>query len=76
MEIPSEMEVKYLLEIFEIRYDLHPTIFCTQYKQSEWHPRLGGGVMADAIMDRIVHNADTVDLGKVNMRELLARKPG
>ena len=30
--------------------------------------------MADAIMDRIVHNADTVDLGKVNMRELLARK--
>lgn len=39
-------------------------------------PRLGGGVMADAIMDRIVHNADTVDLGKVNMRELLARKPG
>ena len=37
---------------------------------------LGGGVMADAIMDRIVHNADTVDLGKVNMRELLARKPG
>ena len=38
VEIPSEMEVKYLLEIFEIRYDLHPTIFCTQYKQSEWHP--------------------------------------
>ena len=35
VEIPSEMEVKYLLEIFEIRYDLHPTIFCTQYKQSE-----------------------------------------
>ena len=76
VEIPSEMEVKYLLEIFEIRYDLYPTIFCTQYKQAEWHPRLGGGVMADAIMDRIVHNADTVDLGKVNMRELLARKQG
>ena len=76
VEIPSEMEVKYLLEIFEVRYDLYPTIFCTQYKQAEWHPRLGGGVMADAIMDRIVHNADTVDLGKVNMRELLARKSG
>lgn len=74
VEVPSEIEVKYLLEIFEIRYDLYPTIFCTQYKQAEWHPRLGGGVMADAIMDRIVHNSDTVDLGKVNMRELLARK--
>ena len=65
---------KYLLEIFETRYDLYPTIFCTQCKQAEWHPRLGSGVMADAIMDRIVYNADTVDLGKVNMRELLARK--
>ena len=74
VEIPSEMEVKYLLEVFEIRYDLYPTIFCTQYKQAEWHPRLGGGVMADAIMDRIVHNSDTVDLGKVNMRHFLARK--
>ncbi|MBQ5961137.1 MAG: ATP-binding protein [Firmicutes bacterium] len=74
VEIPSEVEVKYLLEIFEVRYDLHPTVFCTQYKQAEWHPRLGGGVMADAIMDRIVHNADTVDLGRVNMRALLTRK--
>lgn len=32
--------------------------------------------MADALMDRIVPNADTDDLGKVNMRELLARKQG
>ncbi len=75
VEVPSEMEVKFIMEVFEARYDLHPTIICTQYKQTEWHPRLGGGVMADAIMDRIVHNADTIDLGKTNMRELLARKP-
>lgn len=75
MEIPSEMEVKYLLEVFEICYDLYPTIFCTQCKQSEWYPRLGG-VIADAIMDWIVHNADTADLGRVNMRELLVRKLG
>ncbi len=31
-DIPSEKEQKYLLEIFEKRYDRWPTIFCTQYK--------------------------------------------
>ena len=72
LDIPSEKEVKYLLEIFEKRYDTWPTIFCTQYKQTEWHPRLGGGVIADAIMDRIVHNSETINSGTTNMRELLA----
>lgn len=73
LDTPSETEQKYLLEIFEKRYDLWPTIFCTQYKISEWHPRLGGGVLADAIMDRIVHNAIVVSSGKYNMREFMAK---
>ena len=30
LDIPSEIEVKYLLEIFERRYDQWPTIFCSQ----------------------------------------------
>ncbi len=73
VDIPSEREQHFLLEIFEKRYDQWPTIFCTQRKVSEWHPRLGGGVIADAIMDRIVHNSVTIDTGKINMRELLAQ---
>lgn len=77
LDIPSEKEVKYLLEIFEKRYDQWPTIFCSQYKTSEWHPRLGGGVIADAIMDRIVHNAEIINSGDRNMREFFsAKKPG
>lgn len=72
VDIPSEREVRFLLEIFEKRYDQWPTIFGTQYKTSEWHPRLGGGVIADAIMDRIVHNCMTINLGKANMRALFA----
>jgi len=75
LDIPSETEQKYLLEIFEKRYDMWPTIFCTQYKISEWHPRLGGGVLADAIMDRIVHNSIVISSGKYNMREFLAKNP-
>lgn len=71
-ELPSEREVRYFLELFEKRYDASPTIFCTQYKTSEWHPRLGGGVLADAICDRLIHGAEIINLGDFNMRKFLA----
>lgn len=74
LDIPSDVELKYLLEILEKRYDIWPTIFCTQYKISEWHPRLGGAVFADAIMDRIVHNSIVVSSGTYNMREFLSKQ--
>ena len=58
-----------LFELIERRYDESSTVFCTQYPKKDWHQRLGGGVHADAIMDRIVHNAVWVETGTVNMRE-------
>ena len=42
----------------------------------DWHARLRGGVHADAIMDRIVHNAIWLDSGEVNMRAKLSRLEG
>jgi hypothetical protein len=44
-------------------------VFCTQYAKKDWHQRLGSGVHADAIMDRIVHNTIWIDTGSHNMRE-------
>lgn len=64
-----EDDLKFLFEIIERRYDSGSTIYCTQFRQSDWHKRLGGGVHADAIMDRIVHNAVWFDTGQLNMRE-------
>ena len=58
-----------LLELMELRYGTASTVFCTQFKKKDWHPRLGSGVHADAIMDRIVHNAVWVDMGEANMRQ-------
>lgn len=60
-----------LLELMERRYDTNSTIFCTQFRRKDWHARLGGGVHADAIMDRIVHNAVWLESGELNMREKL-----
>ena len=44
-----------------------------QYRKEEWHARLGGAIHADAIMDRIIHNATWIKTGKMNMREYCAK---
>jgi DNA replication protein DnaC len=69
----SDEEQHFLLELIERRHDYSSTIFCTQYKKEDWHSRLGGGVHADAMMDRIVHNAVWVYAGDINMREFYSR---
>src|SRR5699024_3289693 len=69
LDHPDESMRSMLLELLERRYDATSTVFCTQYAKKDWHQRLGSGVHADAIMDRIVHNTIWVDTGTHNMRE-------
>lgn len=73
MDDISDTEQHFIFELVERRHDISSTIFCTQYRQKDWHKRLGGGVHADAIMDRIVHNAVWVETGTMNMREYYAK---
>jgi len=53
----QDADVKELLEIMEARYKKASTIFCSQYDVGGWHTQLGGGPIADAICDRIIHNS-------------------
>lgn len=69
LDSPNESMRSMLLELLERRYDTASTVFCTQYAKKDWHQRLGSGVHADAIMDRIVHNTIWVETGSYNMRE-------
>ena len=69
----SEDEQHFIFELIERRHDSTSTIFCTQFRKEDWHARLGGGVHADAIMDRIVHNAVWIEAGNINMREYCAK---
>ena len=66
-------ELQYTFELIERRYDNKATIFCTQYPKKDWHNRLAGGIHADSIMDRIVHNAIWLYTGTKNMRELTSK---
>jgi DNA replication protein DnaC len=46
-----------LLEILDDRYDRKSTIITTQLGLEAWHAAFGDPTVADAIMDRLVHNA-------------------
>lgn len=50
----SELEQKHLLELFELRNRSKSLILCSQMNTAEWHKKLGGGAIADAILDRAI----------------------
>ena len=62
-----------ILEIVEDRHDVHSTIISTQYPVSEWHQLINDPTLADAICDRLVHNAYQLNLKGESMRKLLAK---
>ena len=63
-------EARDLLEIVESRYKRNSTIFCSQFDIPGWPEKLSDPLLADAICDRIVHDAYTVVIGgKESMRK-------
>lgn len=46
-----------LLEIMEQRYENSSTIITSQFEVAHWHQLIGDPTLADAILDRFVHNA-------------------
>lgn len=66
----TSLHEQFFFELIELRHTDASTIFCTQYKMDDWHMRLGGGVQADAIVDRIIHNKIQIYSGDLNMREV------
>jgi DNA replication protein DnaC len=64
----EERTRKALMEIIDFRYDKHPIIFISQIPVSEWHSLIGEDTIADAIMDRIVHNSYRMELKGESVR--------
>ena len=58
----NEEERRYLSEIIDDRHDLKSTIITSQLPVSKWHDHIGDPTIADAICDRIIHNAHRIDL--------------
>ncbi len=65
----KDQERRDLLEVLEDRYDRRSTIITTQVPTKKWHEMLADPTIADAICDRVVHNAHVIALKGQSMRK-------
>ena len=61
-----------LLEVIDDRHGRASTIVATQVPLDRWHDMIGDPTYADAILDRLVHNAYRIDLKGKSMRPGIA----
>ena len=62
-----------LYEILEERYGRRSTILTSQIPIDKWHEIIGNPTYADAILDRLVHNAHRIDLAGDSLRRTRPR---
>jgi DNA replication protein DnaC len=68
-------ESRDILEIAEARYSRSSTILIAQFPHSKWYDLFADPTIADAVMDRVIHNAYIMPLdSKHSMREVIAEK--
>ena len=58
-----------LLEILEDRHGLRSTLVTSQLPVDHWHEIIGNPTIADAILDRLIHNAYRINLKGESMRK-------
>ena len=65
----KDQERRDLVEILEDRYGKVSTVVTSQVPTKNWHETLADPTMADAICDRLVHNAHVIAIRGPSMRQ-------
>ena len=63
-----------LLQIIEDRHNKYATIITSQLPISAWHQYIDDDTIADAILDRIIHQAHRIELQGESMRKSIKNK--
>jgi DNA replication protein DnaC len=61
-----------LLEIIDDRHEKGSTIVTSQLPVKLWHEHIGDATLADAILDRLIHNSFKIELKGESMRKLMS----
>ena len=70
----KDLERRDLLEIMEDRHGLRSTIWTSQIPVAKWHDHVGDPTIADAICDRLLHNAQRIVLQGPSRRKIKAKR--
>ena len=65
----ADSERRDLLEVIEDRHGSASTIITSQLPVEHWHEIIGDPTIADALLDRLVHNAHKINLKGESMRK-------
>lgn len=65
----EDAERRDVLEVLEDRHGRGSTVVCSQVPVKKWHDTVGDPTIADAILDRLIHNAHRIELKGPSMRE-------
>jgi hypothetical protein len=72
----TESQKQDLLEAIEERHGVGATIITSHASVADWHEYLGGGRIADAMLDRIIYNTHRIELAsKDSIRKNLPDLP-
>lgn len=58
-----------LMEIMDDRHGSSSTVIISQLPTDDWHHSIGDNTLADAILDRLMHNAHRIKLKGESMRK-------
>lgn len=67
----TDPERRDLLEVIEDRHGHASTLIASQLPVEHWHESIGNPTLADAILDRLIHNAHCINLKGGSMRKKL-----
>lgn len=73
LEQLSQSQRNDLLEIMDDRHNQSSTIVTSQLPVSKWHDSIGDATLAEAILDRLTHNAHRLKLKGESMRKIRAK---
>jgi DNA replication protein DnaC len=66
----SPNDAREVLDLLDDRYRQASCLFSTQFPVNQWHPKIQDPTLADAILDRIVHDSLRLSLKGESMRKL------
>jgi len=69
----NDKERRDILEVLEDRHNITSTIISSQIPVDKWHDSIGDPTIADAVLDRLVHNAHLITMKGESMRKMQSK---